>query len=141
MTRLSVNLSRAVGQWAAAVIVCVVAIILAATQTWVFGGPPVPIGDSPSLWQIVLSDSITLGFLKLGLMAIGLYVLASVAALVIGGRWIKGFPGGLSADEVVKTSSEGQEALAELKQQVTRLQTERDEARAISRALLEILRG
>jgi len=46
------------------------------------------IDPSPSIWQLLLSDRVTLGFGRIALAAIGLFVLASLAALSSTGRWI-----------------------------------------------------
>jgi hypothetical protein len=54
----------------------------------------------PSLSQYILSDRYTFGFARLVLVALGFYVIVRIPALILAGRWLKGFGrGGLMADD------------------------------------------
>lgn len=57
----------------------------------------------PSLWFFLLSDSVTLGFVRLGVIAVAVYAIASIPALIMGGRWVKAFGlSGVTADHETK---------------------------------------
>jgi hypothetical protein len=89
-------------QYALAVAVLGGAVVVAVTGSWVFRASPRQ--PNASLWELVLSDRWTLGFVRVAVFLLALYAIASIAALVAGGRWIKGFgAGGLSADDAVET--------------------------------------
>jgi hypothetical protein len=57
---------------------------------------------SPSIWQLLLSDRTTLGFARIGIGAVGLFVLASLAALAVTGRWINSMFGARTDPAVQK---------------------------------------
>jgi hypothetical protein len=110
------------GEWIAAGIVSAVVLALAAIgRTWPFRSIPVGIEGTgkPSVWQYVLSDRTTLGFVRLTLVFAGLFVIASVIALAVRGRWIRGL-GGLSVDE----KEAGKERIEELEAQLRKAQTD-----------------
>jgi hypothetical protein len=101
---------------AAAVLVGV--IVLIAIGWWANRGPfgPDPFrinaksNPSPSIWQILLSERSTLGFARLGIGAVGLFILCSLAALGVSGRWINSLFGartdpGKEAKQKAMTSS------------------------------------
>lgn len=114
-------------------------------QWWPFDESLRPAGsyDEPSIWQFLLSDSTTLGFVRLGIIALALFVIASVPALVVAGRWLKGLgAGGISADD----AASARHSLEELQRQVRtlaadigRVRRERDRAREIARRSLETI--
>ena len=99
-----------------------IAILLAVIRSWPFSAlPPRARTDQPSLWQFLLSDRPTLGFVRLALVAAALFVVASIPALVVGGRWLKVFgASGLTADDASDAAAE----LAEYSREVDRLRTE-----------------
>ena len=69
---------------------------------WPFATHPAPLRSyaHPSVWQFLLSDRVTLGFVQAVIAALVLYVAASVPALVAGGRWLRAFgTSGLTADD------------------------------------------
>ena len=131
----------------AAASVTVAAVILALGAWWPFDSSPRALDsyEDPSLWQFLLSDRTTLGFARLGVIALMLYVLASVPALGIAARWLRGVgTGGVSADE----AAEGREVVAALREERTTLlqeldevKEERDEALGLARRLFVTLRG
>jgi hypothetical protein len=76
------------------------AVILAAQSAWPFDGSQPKMPPRPSLWQLLLSDHVTLGFVRLAVVMMAAFVVATVPALVAGGRWLKSFgAGGLIADD------------------------------------------
>ena len=120
------------------------AIVLAATDVWPFNTRPPRLEPKPSLWQLLLSDRALLGFARLALVALTLFVIASVPALVVAGRWLKAFgTSGLSADEAAE-ASEAVETLQRevegLNEKLDRVTRERNQARAIAGRLLRAQR-
>jgi hypothetical protein len=95
-----IDISERVVQLVSAAAAVALAIVLAAQSAWPFdaGRPKLP--ARPSLWQLLLSDHVTLGFVRLAFVMLAVFVIASVPALVAGGRWLKSFgAGGLVADD------------------------------------------
>jgi hypothetical protein len=127
-------------QRAGAALIAVAAIILALADAWPFDTSPPKLPADPTLWQLVLSDDITLGFVRLGLVLLAVFVVASVPALVIGGRWIKGFgTTGLTADDAADASQALEEAKTKLDATAHELEAvkqERDEALGLVRSVL-----
>jgi outer membrane murein-binding lipoprotein Lpp len=114
-------------------VVLFVVIILALSAAWPFNARPRHLASErdPSLWQFILSDRVTIGMIRLALVMLGLFVVISVPALVMAGRWIKGVgSGGLAADDAENAS----QTIEGLKTQVETLTRERDEAREALRA-------
>lgn len=127
-------------QWLAAVVAITGAGVLAVADLWPFDTTPPALPADPSLWQFMLSDDITLGFVRLGLVVLALFVIASVPALIVGGRWVKGFgTSGLTADDAAAASESLEEAkkkLDETQEHVDELTRERDEAHQLLRTIL-----
>ncbi|HYZ75946.1 MAG TPA: hypothetical protein VE596_01105 [Gaiellaceae bacterium] len=70
-----------------------VSILLAAVRGSPFGASASRVAETkPSLWQLLLTDRVTLGFVRLGLVLASVFVVASVPALIVGGRWLRGPP-------------------------------------------------
>jgi hypothetical protein len=69
-------------------------------RTWPFRSLPNGIEgeEHPSIWQYLLGDRTTLGFIRLGLVFASVFLIASVVALSLAGRWMSDF-GRLSIDE------------------------------------------
>jgi peptidoglycan hydrolase CwlO-like protein len=100
---------------------------LAVAGVWPFSGNPRSSGSylHPTIWQLLLGDRITLGVVRLALFVIVLYVAASVPALAVAGRWMKGFgTSGVTADE----AQDARKSLAELERKVRTLSSELDDA-------------
>jgi hypothetical protein len=117
-----------------------VAILLAVSRSWPFdAAPPRVKTDEPSLWQFLLADRLTLGFVRLGLAMSALFVVASIPALIVGGRWLRGFgPSGLIADDAADAAAalaRAQHELAEIREELEAVEKERDEARAALKAV------
>jgi len=129
-----------------AIAAIVVATIAASRDWWPFDESLAPADsyEDPSIWQYLLSDSTTLGFVRLGLIALVLFIVASVPALVVAGRWMKGLgTGGISADDAASARlsiDELQRELLRRTNDLDRLRRERDRARDIARQSLEGLR-
>ncbi len=99
------------------------ALVLGASGVAVFRSSRVP--DDASVWRLVFSDRATVGFVRLATVALALYAIASSAALVVGGRWLRGLgSGGLQVDDAQASL----EAAEELKARVRRAEQTRDEA-------------
>jgi len=97
--------------------------------------------DDPSIWQYLLSDATTLGFVRLGIIALVLFIIASVPALVIAGRWMKGLgTGGISTDDAASARHSIDELQRQIERRTTdleRVRRERDSAKDIARRGLE----
>jgi hypothetical protein len=93
------------------------AVAAASQGWWPFDTTPPALNARPSFWQLLLADRLTLGFVRLGVVMLAVFVIASVPALVAGGRWLKGLgTSGLTADDAVGATT----ALVELKEELTR---------------------
>jgi len=103
--------------------VVVTAGILFLTGSWVFGAALRPRrGDS--LWQALLSDRLTLGVVRMLTTVLALYVLASIAILVLRGRWMRAIStSGLEAE----AASDVENTIASLERRVEGLQRDREE--------------
>ena len=118
-------------QLASAATAVVLAILLAAESLWPFDASRPKLPAKPSLWQLLLSDHVTLGFVRLAFLMLAVFVIASVPALVIGGRWLKGFgAGGLIADDAADLYETKRE-LDRTTRDLEAVTKERDEAVAL----------
>ena len=101
------SITRRVLQLSVALALVAVSILLAAVRGWPFGASPPRMAETkPSLWQLLLTDRVTLGFVRLALVLASVFVVASVPALIVGARWLRGFgPSGLSADDGADTNA------------------------------------
>jgi hypothetical protein len=114
-----------------------VAIVFAVQHWWVFTGSSVPLPAKPSLAQLVLSDWVTLGLVRLGLALLAVFIIASVPALIVQGRWLKGFSAsGVTADDPIAAKDN---AIDVLTAQIKVLQLERDKATALAQQAVEAL--
>ncbi len=78
-----------------------VALVIAWLQLW-----PVPNAVASSLPHMLVGDRVLIGLLRLALLLGGLYFIASVPVLVVGGRWAKGAgTSGILADDPRPRSS------------------------------------
>lgn len=93
----------------------------------------------------MLSDHVTLGFVRLGIALLALFVVASVPALIVGGRWIKAFgTGGLTADDAATANAELENAkkkLDDLARELDAAREERDRAIEMARTVLSRRQG
>jgi hypothetical protein len=94
-----------------------------------------------SLWQLLLSDHVTLGFVRLAFVMLAVFVIASVPALVAGGRWLKSFgAGGFIADDAAGLLGALEATKRELDRTTRDLEAakkERDEAVELAKRLPE----
>jgi hypothetical protein len=136
-----IGISGRAVELASAVAAVGLAILLATQSAWPFdaSGPKLP--ARPSLWQLLLSDHVTLGFVRLAFVMLAVFVIANVPALVAGGRWLKSFgAGGFIADD----AGDLRGALEATKRELDRttrdleaMKRERDEAVAVAERLPE----
>jgi hypothetical protein len=136
-----VGISERVVQLVSAAAAVALAIFLAAESAWPFDASRPKLPARPSLWQLLLSDHVTLGFVRLAFVMLAVFVVASVPALMAGGRWLKSFgAGGLIADDAVDLRS-ALEATERKLDRTTRdleaMKRERDEAVALAERLPE----
>ena len=104
-----------------------VAVVLAASGLAVFRSSR-PAGGS--VWHLVFSDRATIGFVRLAAVALSLYVIVSSAALIAGGRWLRGLSSsGLQVDDVHASV----ETVEELKARARTAEQTRDEAVRMAR--------
>jgi hypothetical protein len=136
---MRIGMSGRAVQLASAVGAVVVAILLASQSAWPFDAARPRLAARPSLWQLLLSDHVTLGFVRLALVMLAAFVIASVPALVAGGRWLKGFgAGGLVADDAADLRDELNKTKRELDEVTRKLKdarSERDHAITLSKRL------
>ena len=122
-------------QWIAAGLTLSFAVLAALLQWWPFDTKPpsLPVGKPPSLAQFFLQDRLTLGFVRLAIAFLTVFVVISIPALVVDGRWIKGFgTGGLPVDDPEGTADE-------LRARLMNTFAERDEAiRLLKDALMQL---
>lgn len=131
-----VVLSERVVQLTLAAAAVVLAILLAAQSAWPFDAARPKLPEKPSLWQLLLSDHVTLGFVRLAFVMLAVFVIASVPALVAGGRWLKSFgAGGLIADDAAGLRgalAATERALDRTTRDLEAAKKERDEAVALA---------
>ncbi|MEX2556681.1 MAG: hypothetical protein WEB06_13780 [Actinomycetota bacterium] len=112
---------RVVGYLAATVAVSIVSITAAArVGTFRESGSP-----SGSFWHRLLMDRTTVGFVRAAVVMVAIYVIASGAALVAGGRWLRSMK---ATGFEVDASNHGEITIASLEQQLRDTRAERDEA-------------
>jgi ABC-type multidrug transport system fused ATPase/permease subunit len=137
---LSITISLRVLQLLAAVIALGAAVVTAVADWWPFDAQQITLPANPTLWQLMLSDDITLGFVRLGLVMLALFVIASVPALIVGGRWIKGFgTSGLTADDAAVASNALEKTETHrdhLQRELDAVKQERDQAISLLRAIV-----
>ena len=132
---MRVGISERVVQLVSAAAAVVLAILLVAQSAWPFDASRPKLPARPSLWQLLLSDQLTLGFVRLAFVMLAFFVIASVPALVVGGRWLKSFgAGGLIADDAADLRGALQATQRDLERKTRRLEAvtkARDEAVAL----------
>jgi hypothetical protein len=134
-----IGISERAVQLAFAAAAVALAILLAAESAWPFDASRPKLPAKPSLWQLLLSDHVTLGFVRLALVMLAVFVIASVPALVAGGRWLRSFgAGGLIADDTADLRGALEATERELERTTRNLEAatkERDEAVAVAARL------
>jgi hypothetical protein len=96
----------------------------------------------PSVWQLLLGDRVALGAARLGVLALTVFVVVSVPALIVTGRWLKAFGAGGVSVEAADVSAtiralkdethDLRDRLKGAERQARRLTRERDEARRVA---------
>ncbi|HYP22507.1 MAG TPA: hypothetical protein VEV43_02950 [Actinomycetota bacterium] len=113
------------------------ATVMAATAVLFFRWWPVPQEVEGSFLDAVVQDPVMVGALRLTIFAGTLYALASIPALVVGGRWARSVgTAGFVADEAQVPASveEADRTIANLRVVVSRLLRERDELLSLMEA-------
>ena len=118
----------------------ILAVVLWATSTPPFSGPVPRLPAHPSFWQIVLADRTTVGLVRMALIMLGLFLLASVPALIVAGRWINTFGSSMAADAPPPGASARGDVEDELRQTKRKLHRVRIERAKLARALDDALR-
>lgn len=109
----------------AAVATVVITGTLAALGVWVFRSPVDP---RRSIAKVILSDRVTLGFVRLLVATAALYGLVSIAVLVTRGNWIRS----ISATGIdIDVSSSSEQIIDALKNDLREARAERDKARQL----------
>ncbi|MDQ3951960.1 MAG: hypothetical protein M3279_03180 [Actinomycetota bacterium] len=114
--------------WASLAAVVAAAIVMS-FRTWPV--PPLPVAEESALNALLL-DRALIGVLRLAIVVVALYGIASVPALVVGGRWAKGLgTGGVLADDagtdVAQALQHARQQVADLQLRNARLTRERDD--------------
>lgn len=125
------------GIWQRGAAAAAVALVVCAAwqEWWPFSEDPTSsrFYDDPSAWQLLFSDRLVLGFVRLGIVALVIYLVASVPALIVAGRWLRGFgTGGVSTDaaeEARETIEQYEGETADLTRQLDVANAELDKVR------------
>lgn len=126
-------------QLLAAVTTLILMCALILSGKWPFHQDPVPLGQGPSIWEILLNDRISLGFIRAGLAALVTYAVISVPALVVAGRWMKGLTtAGLTADDAETADRHIEELEQDLQETLEELEDQVRENDILSELLLEL---
>lgn len=96
---------------------------LARYKVWPFGtAATLPQqGQDASVFEVLLTDRLMIGFIRAGIVSVVCYVVVSVPALIISRRWMKGLStAGLTADD----ADSANETIEELQEQLETAQAE-----------------
>jgi hypothetical protein len=127
---VTLRIDRRVLQQIAALATLIAALVIAWEGKWVFAETLPVTKTDPTFAQQIFSDRATIGFVRFAFVMLALYVIASVPALVVGGRWLRGFnTTGVTADDAVV---DGAVVIADLRRKVRKLQSERDTAKTLA---------
>jgi cell division protein FtsX len=127
-------------QWIAAGVFVIATVALWATSTPPFSGPVARLAAHPSFWQIVLADRTTVGLVRMTLIMLGLFLLASIPALVVAGRWINTFGSSMTADGARSSTKSQVELEEQLRETQQILETVKAQRNNLNEALTEALR-
>ena len=110
-------------QWIAAGLALAVVVILALNRSGPFSwDPPAPTKDA-GFFEELLGERYTLGLVRIGLIMLALFIILSVPALIVAGRWLKGISKeGLTVDDAIAA----EENIADLQRQLKEVTEERD---------------
>jgi hypothetical protein len=115
------------------------AVVLAPMRAWPFRAVP-PAGSGITIF--LLDDRLTLGFLRLAIVSLALFVIGSVPALIVAGRWLIVFgTSGLRADAAQEVQGEIKMLRAELERvtrESDRYHRQRNEARSAAKSYQRI---
>ena len=114
----------------AALATVVAAFVLGWDGKWVFAKTLTVTKKNPTFAQQIFSDRATIGFVRFAIVMLALYVIASVPALVVGGRWL--FASGTRRAVVDEATADGAVVIADLTNKMRKLQSERDAAKSLA---------
>jgi low affinity Fe/Cu permease len=126
-------------EWIAAGVFVLATVALWATSTPPFSGPVSRLPAHPSFWQIVLADRTTVGLVRMTLIMLGFFLLASIPALVVAGRWINTFGSSLTADAARSVSNSQVQLEEQLRETRRMLETVKAERNNLNEALAKAL--
>jgi hypothetical protein len=128
---VTLRVDRRVLQEVAALATLIAAFVIGWEGKWVFAKTLPVTKKNPTFAQQIFSDRATIGFVRFAIVMLALYVIASVPALVVGGRWLrKGLSTtGATADDAIV---DGAVVIADLQGKVKKLQSQRDAAKTLA---------
>jgi hypothetical protein len=115
---------------------------MAVTHWGFFSDPQVPYSKDPSVWDYLFGDQPVLGLVRLAVFATGAFLIGSLAALLVAGRWISA-GGGLKTDAAQKaataatTIDEQQRIIESFKAELGHVKAQRDSALAVVQEVVE----
>jgi hypothetical protein len=116
-------------QWIAAGLALAAVVILGLTRSGPFSWDPPPAAQDAGFFEELLGERYTLGLVRLGLIVLALFIILSVPALIVAGRWLKGFSKeGLTADDAVAAEVN----IADLQRQLKEVTEERDKVAVLA---------
>jgi low affinity Fe/Cu permease len=127
-------------QGIAAGLFVIITVVLWATSTPPFSDPPNRLPAHPSFWQIVLADRTTVGLVRMTMIVLGLFLLASIPALVVAGRWINTFGSSMRADAARSAASTQVQVEQRLRETERALESVKADRKKLRDALEECLR-
>lgn len=117
------RLSLRARQWLVAAVVLAIVASLAVAKAGPFSWEPPVTTQRTGFFEALLGERYTLGLVRVALIALGVFVVLSVPALVVAGRWLKGFSKeGLTADD----AEAADDTIADLRSQLVEVTRERD---------------
>lgn len=99
---------------------------MALTHWGFFGDAVAPYSKGPSVWDYLFGDQPVLGLVRLAVFSLGIFLIASLAALLVRGKWITSGLG-VKTDTGPKVAK-GDEGLARQADIVADYRNQRDEA-------------
>jgi len=127
---VTLRIDRRVLQEIAALATLVAAFVIASQDKWVFAKTLPVTKKNPTFAQQIFSDRATIGFVRFAIVMLALYVIASVPALVVGGRWL--FASRATRAATDDAVADGAVVIADLQGKVRKLQSERDAAKTLA---------
>jgi hypothetical protein len=119
-------------EMAAAIGTVAAIVVMAAWHLAVFDEPPLHPASPPGVWDYFLGNRLVLGSVRLLLIGISVFLLASLVALGVAGRWASGLgKDGLRMDEIHDTEQRIKElemTIDDLNRQIDNLREQKNSA-------------